>query len=186
MVHDLAMDAAVVELLLGAAAAMSSVINDKEQREKKIAMEAEKKKREKRRLKELNVDKANGGETPEDAEELDTPTSAKALPLRKHQAQASRSMSPAVGRLLNGQHNSISGQLNNRNRSPTAQPQRDSFLNYFFGKDGAWVAIKSNGDRSWNLKNHYSSLAERIKNGVNGETRIQVRHQKISVSSTYS
>jgi len=122
---------------LGAAAAMSSVINDKEQREKKIAMEAEKKKREKRRLKELNVDKANGAETPEDAEELDTPTSAKALPLRKHQAQASRSMSPAVGRLLNGQHNSISGQLNNRNRSPTAQPQRDSFLNYFFGKDGA-------------------------------------------------
>jgi hypothetical protein len=45
---------------------------------------------------------------------------------------------------------------------------------FWFGKDGAWVALKSNGDRSWNLKNHYSSLAERIKNGVNGETRIQV------------
>jgi len=123
---------------LGAAAAMSSVINDKEQREKKIAMEAEKKKREKRRLKELNVATANGGEPLEDAEEVDTPTSAKALPLRKHQTQASRSMSPAVGRLLNGQNNSVSGQLNNRNRSPTAQqPARDSFLNYFFGKDGA-------------------------------------------------
>ncbi|KAF1911551.1 Dynamin central region-domain-containing protein [Ampelomyces quisqualis] len=120
---------------LGAAAAMSAVINDKEQREKKMAMEAEKKKREKRRLKELNIASANGGETPEDAEEIDTPTSAKALPLRKHQAQASRSMSPAVGRLLNGQ-NSLSGQLNNRARSPPA-PQRDSFLNYFFGKDGA-------------------------------------------------
>lgn len=120
---------------LGAAAAMSAVINDKEQREKKIAIEAEKKKREKRRLKELNIASANGGETPEDAEEVDTPTSAKALPLRKHQTQASRSMSPAVGRLLNGQ-NSISGQLNNRTRSPPA-PQRDSFLNYFFGKDGA-------------------------------------------------
>ncbi|KAF2035942.1 hypothetical protein EK21DRAFT_53766 [Setomelanomma holmii] len=120
---------------LGAAAAMSSVINDKEQREKKIAAEAEKKKREKRRLKELNVATANGGETPPDADEVDTPTSAKALPLRKHQAQASRSMSPAVGRLLNGSHNSISGQLNNRTRSPP--PARDSFLNYFFGKDGA-------------------------------------------------
>ncbi|OAL07147.1 hypothetical protein IQ06DRAFT_312168 [Phaeosphaeriaceae sp. SRC1lsM3a] len=120
---------------LGAAAAMSSVINDKEQREKKIAMEAEKKKREKRRLKELNIASANGGETPEDAaEEADTPTSAKAFPLRKHQSQASRSMSPAVGRLLNGQ-SSISGQLNSRTRSPPA-PQRDSFLNYFFGKDG--------------------------------------------------
>jgi dynamin 1-like protein len=121
---------------LGAAAAMSSVINDKEQREKKIAMEAEKKKREKRRLKELNVANANGAETPEDGEEVETPTSAKAFPLRKHQTQASRSMSPAVGRLLNGSHNSISGQLNNRARSPPP-PARDSFLNYFFGKDGA-------------------------------------------------
>lgn len=121
---------------LGAAAAMSAVINDKEQREKKIAMEAEKKKREKRRLKELNIAGANGEQPPpEDGEEVDTPTSAKALPLRKHQTQASRSMSPAVGRLLNGQ-GSISGQLNNRQRSPPA-PQRDSFLNYFFGKDGA-------------------------------------------------
>ncbi|KAH8732867.1 Dynamin central region-domain-containing protein [Phaeosphaeriaceae sp. PMI808] len=120
---------------LGAAAAMSSVISDKEQREKKLLMEAEKKKREQRRLKELNVAKANGGETPEDGEEVDTPTSAKALPLRKHQAQASRSMSPAVGRLLNGSQNTISGQLNNRKGSPP--PARDSFLNYFFGKDGA-------------------------------------------------
>jgi dynamin 1-like protein len=123
---------------LGAAAAMSSVINDKEQREKKIAMEQEKKKREKRRLKELNVATANG-EIPEDAagEEVDTPTSAKALPFRKHQTQASRSMSPAVGRMLNGSQNTISGHLNNRNRSPQPPQQRDSFLNYFFGKDGA-------------------------------------------------
>jgi flagellar biosynthesis GTPase FlhF len=45
---------------------------------------------------------------------------------------------------------------------------------FWFGKDGAWVAVKTNGDRSWNLKTHYSSLAERIRNGVNGETRIQV------------
>jgi dynamin 1-like protein len=118
---------------LGAAAAMSSVINDKEQREKKVAMDAEKKKREKRRLKELNG--ANGGETPEDVEEADA-TVAKALPTRKHQAQPSRSMSPAVGRLINGSHNSISGQINShRTRSPP--PARDSFLNYFFGKDGA-------------------------------------------------
>ncbi|KAL5116264.1 Dynamin-related GTPase protein [Pleosporales sp. CAS-2024a] len=120
---------------LGAAAAMSQVINDKEQREKKLAMEAEKKRREKRRLKELDIAGANGGEALENGEDADTPTSVKALPLRKHQTQASRSMSPAVGRLLNGQ-GGISGQLNNRQRSPPA-PQRDSFLNYFFGKDGA-------------------------------------------------
>jgi hypothetical protein len=52
---------------------------------------------------------------------------------------------------------------------------------FWFGKDGAWVAVKSNGDRSWNLRNHYSTLAERIKNGVNGETRIQVCYRDASL-----
>jgi dynamin 1-like protein len=119
---------------LGAAAAMSSVIADKEAREKKAIQDAERKKREQKRLKELNG--ANGGETPEDGEESQK-VADKALPLRKHQTQTSRSMSPAVGRLMNGSHNSISGQLNNRNRSPPAGSNpRDGFLNYFFGKDG--------------------------------------------------
>lgn len=119
---------------LGAAAAMSSVIADKEAREKKAIQDAERKKREQKRLKELNG--ANGGETPEDGEEAQK-VADKAMPLRKHQTQTSRSMSPAVGRLMNGSHNSISGQLNNRNRSPPAGTNpRDGFLNYFFGKDG--------------------------------------------------
>jgi dynamin 1-like protein len=122
---------------LGAAAAMSSVIQDKEAREKKIAMEAEKKKREKRRLKELNG--VNGAEAPEEGEEASA-VADKALPLRKHQSQASRSMSPAVGRLMNGSHNSVSGQLSSRTRSPPpmggAGSGRDGFLNYFFGKEG--------------------------------------------------
>ena len=122
---------------LGAAAAMSSVIADKEAREKKAIQDAERKKREQKRLKELNG--ANGGETHEDGEESQK-VADKALPLRKHQIQNSRSMSPAVGRLMNGSHNSISGQLNNRNRSPppmaAGSNSRDGFLNYFFGKDG--------------------------------------------------
>lgn len=119
---------------LGAAAAMSSVIADKEAREKKAIQDAERKKRDQKRLKELNG--ANGGETPEDGEESHK-VADKALPLRKHQSQTSRSMSPAVGRLMNGSHNSISGQLNNRNRSPPAAGNgRDGFLNYFFGKEG--------------------------------------------------
>ncbi|OAL44127.1 dynamin-1 [Pyrenochaeta sp. DS3sAY3a] len=120
---------------LGAAAAMSSVINDKEQREKKLAMEAERKRREKRRIKELNG--VNGGEAPEDGEEGENPV-MKSLPLRKHQSQASRSMSPAVGRLMNGSHSAL-GSLNNNNRNLSPAPAggaRDSFLNYFFGKDG--------------------------------------------------
>jgi len=116
---------------LGAAAAMSSVISDKEQREKKLIMEAERKKREKKRIKELN----NGvnGEAPEEVEEAEGSVT-KALPLRKHQSQASRSMSPAVGRLLNGSQSTV-GTLSSRNRSPPGA--RDSFLNYFFGKEGS-------------------------------------------------
>jgi dynamin 1-like protein len=116
---------------------MSSVIADKEAREKKAIQDAERKKREQKRLKELNG--ANGAETPEDGEEGHK-VADKALPLRKHQTQTSRSMSPAVGRLMNGSHNSISGQLSNRNRSPPPMAAsgnaRDGFLNYFFGKDG--------------------------------------------------
>jgi dynamin 1-like protein len=116
---------------LGAAAAMSSVIADKEAREKKAIQDSERKKREQKRLKELN---GANGEIPEDGEDSQK-VADKALPLRKHQSQTSRSMSPAVGRMLNGSQNSISGQLNNRNRSPTGNG-RDGFLNYFFGKDG--------------------------------------------------
>jgi dynamin 1-like protein len=118
---------------LGAAAAMSSVINDKEQREKKMAMEAEKKRRERKRIKELNGVNGEGAEGGEEADK----SVAKALPLRKHQTQASRSMSPAVGRLLNGQGSA----LGHRGQSPPPSAggsgtARDSFLNYFFGKDG--------------------------------------------------
>ena len=96
-----------------------------------------KKKRERRRLKELNG--ANGEETPAIEEEGENHTD-KALPLRKHQTQASRSMSPAVGRLVNGGHGSVSSALNGtRARSPPplggAGSTRDTFLNYFFGKD---------------------------------------------------
>ncbi|KAI8940432.1 hypothetical protein NX059_004120 [Plenodomus lindquistii] len=117
---------------LGAAAAMSSVINDKEQREKKIAMEQEQKKRALRRKKETNG--VNGEITEEGAEEPENGM-GKALPLRKHQSQNSRSMSPAVGRMMNGSQSAM-GALNNRNRSPPHSATRDSFLNYFFGKEG--------------------------------------------------
>jgi dynamin 1-like protein len=126
---------------LGAAAAMSSVINDKQEREKKMAQEAERKKREKRRIKELNG--VNGTETPENDEEGEG-AMEKALPIRKHQNQTSRSMSPAVGRLMNGSHN-LSGAFGaNRNRSPPpvggSGSTRDSFLNYFFGNEGKAMA----------------------------------------------
>ena len=104
---------------LGAAAAMSSVIQSKNEKEKKQAQMDEKKRREKQRMKQLGV---NGAATPEEdeAEIEDKPTN---LAVRNHQ-KASRSMSPAVG----------------RDRDRENGTARDSFLNYFFGKDGNGAA----------------------------------------------
>jgi dynamin 1-like protein len=157
---------------LGAAAAMSSVINDKEQREKKIAMEAEKKRREQRRMKELQ----NGanGEEGEEGEGSEGAT-LKALPLRKHQSQTSRSMSPAVGRMMNGSQ-STTAALNNRNRSPPGTA-RDSFLNYFFSKDSnnayanpqqaAQAALDNRPGSRHVSQNSEPSFAQSIRRGDN-------------------
>lgn len=127
---------------LGAAAAMSSVINDKQEREKKIAAAEERRKKERRRLKELNG--VNGADTPEDEEEVEVPgEKAGQLPIRSHVTKASRSMSPAVGRTtVNGSHNTSAPFSGARGASPprfsghATGSTRDSFLNYFFGKEG--------------------------------------------------
>ncbi|KAL1590965.1 hypothetical protein WHR41_00395 [Cladosporium halotolerans] len=44
--------------------------------------------------------------------------------------------------------------------------------NFWFGKNGAWVATKYDGSRCWDLKGQYPGLIERIRTGINGETRI--------------
>jgi hypothetical protein len=69
-------------------------------------------------------------------------------------------------------------------------PDAEDFLgdislvqSFWFGKDGAWVAVKSDGTRCWDLKGHYSGLLEKIKDGVKGETRIQVC---LSLPRTYT
>lgn len=131
---------------LGAAAAMSSVIQSKQEKEKKIAAAEERRKREKRRIKELGA--VNGTETPEDYEEAaDDVKSIHALPHRGHAMRGNRSTSPAVGR-ENG-HSSIAATMNGgRSGSPprfsgaATGNTRDSFLNYFFGKEGG---LPSNG-----------------------------------------
>jgi len=115
---------------------MSSVISDKQEKEKKALAAEERKRRERRRLKELNG--LNGVDTPEDEEEVELGAD------KAHQrnSKVPRSMSPATGnRALNGTH-SLATQLSGRANSPSRfGPQagssaRDSFLNYFFGKDG--------------------------------------------------
>ena len=119
---------------LGAAAAMESVVQSKRDKEKQLAATEERRKREQRRRKELSGG-VNGTATPEDEEEaLDEVKSIHTLPHRGH-AKGSRSMSPAVGRSIheNG-HSSMIATTNGGTAAGGAT--RDSFLNYFFGKEG--------------------------------------------------
>ncbi|OAL74602.1 dynamin [Trichophyton violaceum] len=119
---------------LGAAAAMSSVIQNKQEKEKQAVIAEEKKKRDRRRLKELGA--ANGVATPDEEDNVDE--KQQALPVRGHSSKAARTGSPHPGR----NPESISSALNGLQ---SASPPRlgsqhgnakDSFLNYFFGKDG--------------------------------------------------
>nr|POF26287.1 dynamin-related protein dnm1 [Quercus suber] len=120
---------------LGAAAAMSSVMQDKHEKEKKQAAAAEKRKREERRRKELNG--VNGGETPEDGEAEEE--SSNMLPVRPTQkTKESRSMSPAIGR--DGHRLAHPMSATNGMAGGGGGGGKDSFLNYFFGKENGMSA----------------------------------------------
>lgn len=120
---------------LGAAAAMSSVVQSKQEQEKKALLMEERKKREKRRLKELG--ETNG--TAEEDEEQNHDQKGRVIPIRGPNGTASRSMSPHAGKGVEG---GIAATLNGTHRAGSpprfggANTARDSFLNYFFGKDG--------------------------------------------------
>ena len=163
---------------LGAAAAMSSVVQQKQERERKVAAAEDRRKRDKRRQKELGM---NGVETPEDEEEAaDEVNSIHKLPHRGH-TKATRSMSPAVGR---GAEHSIAATMNgSRATSPprfgggAQNPNtKDSFLNYFFGKESGLPISNdtktSSGNRhvSQNIEPSFSASIRR------GETRQRARH----------
>lgn len=113
---------------LGAAAAMSSVIQSKQEQEKKMLLAEERKRRERRRLKESGL---NGAAVDEE-EDQGTDEKTSTIPIRGTKGMGSRSMSPHVAKAMeNGLANSVNG------GSGHANSTRDSFLNYFFGKDGA-------------------------------------------------
>lgn len=120
----------------GAAAAMASIVQNRQEEERKAVLAEEKRKREKRRLKELGA--ANGAAGAPDEEEAHAESKSNNLPIRSQSAKAARSMSPHVGR---NTENGIAATLNGVNASQPAghggpHATRDSFLNYFFGKDG--------------------------------------------------
>ncbi|KAI9686307.1 MAG: Dynamin- GTPase protein [Bogoriella megaspora] len=155
---------------LGAAAAMSSVISDKNEKERQLVIAEERRKREKRRQKELNG--ANGVETPEDEEEVEAPGErAGNLPIRTHASKVSRSMSPAVGRGVNGSR--VNG---TRSGSPPrfgnqqVGSTKDSFLNYFFGKDG--TAASASGPNPANAINAgLRHVSQNIEPTISGSIR---------------
>jgi dynamin 1-like protein len=119
---------------LGAAAAMSNVVTNKQEKERKRLLQEEREKRERRRQKELGP--PNGIDTPEDEEEIGN---QRVETRRPH--KGTRSISPVVRE--NGTNNIAATMNGVRSGSPprfngqAIGGARDSFLNYFFGKDGA-------------------------------------------------
>lgn len=115
---------------LGAAAAMSSIIQNKQEQEKKALLAEEKRKREKRRMKELGI--ANGTAPENMEEDYEQQPDQKGIPIRGQSGKGARSMSPHVG-LENGISNGVQS---SPPKFGSTDKARDSFLNYFFGKEG--------------------------------------------------
>lgn len=127
---------------LGAAAAMSSVIQTRQENEKQAALAEEKRKRDRRRLKEAGG--VNGTATPDDYDEQhqdERQEKHRPMPVRER-GKSGRSRSPHVGHRVENSQTGISANVNGL--QPTSPPHtgvqptgagRDSFLNYFFGKD---------------------------------------------------
>lgn len=119
---------------LGAAAAMSNVVSAKQDRERRRLIQEERERREKRRIKEAGANGVEGGEEEDDAvtEKADGAS-------RKKISKAGRSLSPPV---RDNGANSINSVVNGIPGSPSRPSgqglnnARDSFLTYFFGKDG--------------------------------------------------
>jgi len=125
---------------LGATAAMSSIIQNKQEQERKAALAEDRKRRERRRHKELGG--INGAAPQEDEEDQLSEQKAHNIPVRSQSAKGNRSMSPNFGK---SGENGIAAALNGAHSSPQAgfgasNTTRDSFLNYFFGKDGVQSA----------------------------------------------
>ncbi|KAL2003303.1 hypothetical protein VTN02DRAFT_4316 [Thermoascus thermophilus] len=115
---------------LGAAAAMSSIIQNRQEQEKKALLAEEKRKREKRRMKELGIANGTGPENLE--EDYEQQPDQKGIPIRGQSGKGARNMSPHPGL-----ENVISnGVQSSPPKFGSTDKARDSFLNYFFGKEG--------------------------------------------------
>ncbi len=144
---------------LGAAAAMSNVVSEKQERDRRRMLQEERERRERRRLKEL------GTETPEDDEDAAVTEKAEKTvnaALRKAAAKSGRSSSAVrengtIPSAPNGVRSASPSRFDSRALGAT----KDSFLNYFFGKDGAMVPAPGNSQpHNANIGRHVSQNSE--------------------------
>ena len=150
---------------LGAAAAMSNVVTNKQEKERKRLLQEERERRERKRQKELGG--TNGAETPEDDEENGIEKVDILTHRPKHLHKGTRSMSPAlrengtggIAATMNGVRSGSPPRFNGQ----AAGGARDSFLNYFFGKEGGLPsggAGTGQGASSAQLGRHVSQSTE--------------------------
>ena len=146
---------------LGAAAAMGQVVTSRHERDRKRLIQEERERRERRRLKELG---ANGIETPEDNEDAAMVDAGD----RKAHGKMLRSMSPSVrengsGTLtaaVNGGRSMSPSRFNNQGLGIA----RESFLNYFFGKDGAQASLTGQSQSTRHVsQNSEPSITQSIR-----------------------
>ncbi|CAK7205843.1 Dynamin-related GTPase protein [Sporothrix eucalyptigena] len=150
---------------LGAAAAMSHVVNEKQERERKRLIQEERERRERRRLKEIGA--ANGATNGTGAAGTETPEE-----IDEDNLSVAGGSNNALRKTVKGGRSSSIVRENGRSASPTRfnQPAinnaKDSFLNYFFGKDGSAIAGTMGGPTSShhhhnaNIGRHVSQASE--------------------------
>lgn len=161
---------------LGAAAAMSNVVSAKQDRERKRLIQEERERREKKRLKELG---ANGDaeEEGEDAEKTES---------HKHNKH-SRSMSPAAA---HDGHGSLAAAVNGvRSQSPSRLNgqglggAKDTFLNYFFGKEGLSPAQSPGGLPNGRHVSHHNE--PNFSSSLRREEKVVIRPAQSSHQDEY-
>jgi dynamin 1-like protein len=139
---------------LGAAAAMSNVVSNKQDKERKKLLQDERERRERRRMKEIG---SNGLDTPEEDEENGV-EKVENLAVRKQLHKGTRSMSPAI------RENGVSGITSTMNGlragDQTVGGAKDSFLNFFFSKEGGTGAAQQAPVTNPNLGRHVSQSSE--------------------------
>ncbi|KAK0383319.1 hypothetical protein NLU13_9232 [Sarocladium strictum] len=147
---------------LGAAAAMSNVVSAKQERERKRLIQEERERRERRRLKEIGAN----GEVAEEEEE--GAHHEKHDGGRKSTSKAPRSLSPPVRENGTASLNAAVNGMRSQSPSRFGQQQqqglggaKDSFLNYFFGKDGVSPMNPPPGSTGRGMGHHTDSSVSR-------------------------